>query len=187
MVIIEHCADLFDKEGYHRTTMQMLAESVGIGKPTLYHYFRSKSEILYAIHEIHLDVLLTSLEQLSRTDLPPSELLRRACTDILLEIANHPGYVRAFMDHYSELDGAMRKNIRVRRNQYRERISQVIQRGVDEGSFRRCDVELTALGFLGMCNWAYKWYPPIHQKRSPESVSHALCDVFLKGLEASEG
>jgi len=183
--IIQHCANLFDKEGYHRTTMQMLADEVGLGKPTLYHYFRSKAEILYAIHEIHIDALLASLDQLSRKDLEPSQLLRNACTDILQQIADHPGYVRAFMDHYADLEGEMRKNIRDRRNQYFDGICNVIQRGIDEGRFKRCDVELTAYGFLGMGNWAYKWYPAMHKMRSRESVSKALCDVFMKGLETS--
>ncbi|HTH28954.1 MAG TPA: TetR/AcrR family transcriptional regulator [Sphingobium sp.] len=183
--IIQHCANLFDKVGYHGTTMQMLADEVGLGKPTLYHYFRSKAEILYAIHELHIDALLAGLEEFGRKDLHPSELLRNACTDILRQIAQHPGYVRAFMDHYSELEGDMRKNIRMRRNQYLAGISSVLERGVAEGSFEPCDIELTAFGFLGMCNWAYKWYPAMHKKRSPESVSKSLCDVFLKGLERS--
>ncbi len=182
--IIQHCANLFDKVGYHRMTMQMLADEVGLGKPTLYHYFRSKTEILYAIHELHIDALLAGIDELERKDLEPGQLLRNACTDILKQIAEHPGYVRAFMDHYADLEEDMRKNIRLRRNQYFANISQVIQRGIDDGSFSPCDVELTAYGFLGLCNWAYKWYPAMHKKRTPESVSKALCDVFLKGLEA---
>ena len=46
-------------------------------------------------------------------------------------------------------------------------------------------MELTAYGFLGMGR-AYKWYPAMHKKRSPESVSKSLCDVFLEGLETSD-
>jgi hypothetical protein len=91
------------------------------------------------------------------------------------------------MDHYADLEEDMRKNIRLRRNQYFDSICHVIQRGIDEGSFGPCDVELTAYGFLGLCNWAYKWYPPMHKKRSPESVSKSLCDVFLMGLETEAG
>jgi len=183
--IIQHCANLFDKVGYHGTSMQMLADEVGLGKPTLYHYFRSKAEILYAIHEIHINALLAGVENLERKDLHPGQLLRNACTDMLNQIADHPGYVRAFMDHYSELEGDMRKNIRQRRNQYFASICAVIERGINEGCFVPCDVELTAYGFLGMCQWAYKWYPAMHKKRSPESVANSLCDVFLKGLEIS--
>jgi hypothetical protein len=34
-----------------------------------------------------------------------------------------------------------------------------------------------------MCNWAYKWYPSMPNRRPPEEVAKALCDVFLQGLE----
>ena len=89
------------------------------------------------------------------------------------------------MDHYADLEGEVRKKIRERRNRYFGTICEVIQRGIDEGHFRPCDVELTAYGFLGMGR-AYKWYPAMHKKRSPESVSKSLCDVFLEGLETSD-
>lgn len=49
--IATRAAALFDGQGYHATTMEDIAAAVGIAKPTLYHYYRPKAEILYAIHE----------------------------------------------------------------------------------------------------------------------------------------
>lgn len=91
--IVQHCAALFDKVGFHNTSMQMLADEVGLGKPTLYHYFPSKLSILYAIHDSHIGVLLDGLRHEPETD--PIVSLRDACVGILSQIATHPGYVRA--------------------------------------------------------------------------------------------
>ncbi len=66
--IIQHCATLFDKVGFHNTSMQMLADEVGLGKPTLYHYFPSKLSILYAIHDAHIGVLLDGLQHEAGAD-----------------------------------------------------------------------------------------------------------------------
>ena len=66
--IIQHCAALFDKVGFHNTSMQMLADEVGLGKPTLYHYFPSKLSILYAIHDTHISALLDGLKHEAGTD-----------------------------------------------------------------------------------------------------------------------
>jgi len=33
-----------------------------------------------------------------------------------------------------------------------------------------------------MCNWAYKWYPPLAKRRSPEDVADAICQPFFEGL-----
>jgi TetR/AcrR family transcriptional regulator, cholesterol catabolism regulator len=181
-LIIEGCATLFDKVGYHNTSMQMLADEVGLSKPTLYHYFPSKISILYAIHDAHINVLLNGLEGRDGED--PAAVLRTACVAILYEIATHPGYVRAFMDNYQDLEGVMKDNIRAARRSYFERIKSLIVEGIESGQFRKSDPILTTYAFVGMCNWAYKWYPAMAAKRSPEDVATALCDPLLNGLRA---
>lgn len=179
--IMKRCATLFDKVGYHKASMQMLADEVGLGKPTLYHYFPSKHAILYAIHDAHMNALLAGLES-SDQKANPAHLLRSACIDILCQIAEHPGYVRAFMDHYGDLEGKMRTQIRARRKEYFDRLQAIIVQGIDSGEFRRCDATLATYAFLGMCNWAYKWYPPMAKTRSPEDVADSLCSPFFDGL-----
>jgi AcrR family transcriptional regulator len=180
--IIERCADLFDTGGYHRATMQMLADEVGLGKPTLYHYFRSKTDILYAIHQQHIAALIDGLDSEQRRGASHDQLLVHACRDILDEIAQHPGYVRAFFEHYGELDEPKRTEIRKRRLEYFNKICGIIKSGVAAGAFRKCDVEITAYGFLGMCSWAYQWYPSMTEKVSTQKLAETLCETFLQGL-----
>ena len=182
--IMEHCAALFDKVGYHKASMQMLADEVGLGKPTLYHYFPSKTAILYAIHDTHMRALLDGLQLSDGETRDPVALLRSACIHILRQIANHPGYVRAFMDHYGELEGGMRAEIRAHRNDYFNRVVAIIEDGINSGRLKSCDPTITAYGFLGMCNWAYKWYPPLATEREPEEMADALCRPFFDGLKA---
>ena len=180
--IIERCAELFDAGGYHRATMQMLADEVGLGKPTLYHYFRSKTEILYAIHQQHIAALIDGLDSEQRRGASQEELLVHACRDIIEEIAEHPGYVRAFFEHRGELDEPKRTDIRKRRQEYFAKICGIIKSGIADGVFRKCDIEITAYGFLGMCSWAYQWYPTMTEKVVPQKLAEMLCDTFLKGL-----
>lgn len=180
--IISACADLFDKVGYHGMSMQMLANEVGLGKPTLYHYFVSKADILFEMHQMHIDALIDSLQAEAAKSTDPGVLLTQACADTLREIAQHPGYVRAFMDHYGDLEGEHRIQIRNRRREYFSGILSIITDGMASGKFRKCDAEVSALAFLGMCNWAYKWYPPMADKTPPEKMAKQLCQVFLEGL-----
>jgi AcrR family transcriptional regulator len=184
--IIARCADLFDSGGYHRATMQMLADEVGLGKPTLYHYFTSKTEILYAIHQMHIAALIEGLDSEQRRGSTPEELLVHAARDILEEIAKHPGYVRAFFEHYVELEGAKRAEIRARRAEYFEKICGILHAGIAAGAFRKCDVEITAYGFLGMCSWAYQWYPSIAERIPPKKLAETLCATFLQGLRKAD-
>lgn len=181
--IIEHCAHLFDKVGYHRASMQMLADEVGLGKPTLYHYFASKTDLLFEMHQLHIDALIKGLNGETEASGDPEELLVRACAQTLKEIAEHPGYVRAFMDHYAELEGPQRTEIRNRRQAYFDRITKIITDGIAVGKFSDCDPELATLAFLGMCNWAYKWYPRRASQTPPEEMAKSLCKFLIDGLK----
>ena len=181
--IIERCAALFDRVGYHGATMQMLADEMGLGKPTLYHYFPSKTSILYEMHQLHIVSMIHGLEaDPEAKDIDAASLLEEACASSLRQIAEHPGYVRAFMDHYTELEGKQRTEIRKRREEYLARINKIISAGIAKGQFRKVDSELATLAFLGMTNWAYKWYPRIADDHPPEKMAQMLCQIFLSGL-----
>jgi AcrR family transcriptional regulator len=180
--IIEHCAGLFDKVGYHGTSMQMLADDVGLGKPSLYHYFRSKTDILYEMHQMHIDVLIQGLAADDEVRQDPAQALEKAAVLTLRQIAEHPGYVRAFMDHYRELEGKQRAEMRKRRREYLARITNIVTSGIEAGKFRKVDPDLATLAFLGMCTWAYQWYPRMAAENPPEKMAKSLCEIFLGGL-----
>ena len=86
------------------------------------------------------------------------------------------------MDHYADLEGKKRTEMRKRRLRYFEMIIDIIKKGMASKEFRAYDPEDTALAFLGMCNWAYKWYPAMAARRPPEQVAQSLCGLFLDGL-----
>ena len=179
--IVQASAVLFEKVGYHGASMQMVAAAVGLGKPTLYHYFASKAAILYAIHEQLISELHSRHIARVERGVPPEAQLLGIHADILGQIAKHPGYVRAFFEHHDELDEVHKKELRRQRREYLEMVRDVIATGTKQGAFVKCDPRLTALGFLGMCNWAYKWFP-YERNRSVEKTAESLCKVFLDGL-----
>jgi AcrR family transcriptional regulator len=180
--IIRTSALLFEKVGYHGASMQVVAAAVKLSKPTLYHYFRSKNEILYAIHEDLIASVFASHAARAARRLPLDALLVGICTDILAVITEHPGYTRAFFEHHDELDDDQRKTMRLQRRKYLKLVRDLIGRGVEAGTFAPCDTRLAALGFLGMCNWAYKWAPG-EKNFNVEKTARMLCAIFLSGLK----
>jgi AcrR family transcriptional regulator len=179
--IIQASAELFEKVGYHGASMQMVADAVKLGKPTLYYYFKSKTDILYAIHEsLIVDLRHRHDARVAQKQSLDAQLLG-ICTDIFRQIDEHPGYTRAFFEHHDELNDSQKREMRSQRREYLELVSGIIAAGVKSGRFAQCEPRLTALGFLGMCNFAYKWYPRERQ-RTVDATAEALCKVFLQGL-----
>lgn len=55
--IIEAMYHLIAEYGYDKASMSKLCEAVGITKPSIYYYFQSKEDILFAVHdEIHIAI-----------------------------------------------------------------------------------------------------------------------------------
>lgn len=179
--IIRASAVLFEQVGYHGASMQMVADAVNLGKPTLYHYFRSKTDILFAIHETLIHDLFERHRARVAAEAPHDVLLVGICTDILRQIDEHPGYVRAFFEHHDELGAEQQKEMRKQRQNYFDIVCEVLNAGTRAGMFVRSDPRLTALTFLGMCNYAYKWFPQ-EKERDIDKTARAMCKLFLDGL-----
>src|SRR5210317_2206 len=61
--IIAAARELFDTQGYDETTMRHVMEKLGIAKGTIYHYFRSKEELLEVVVNETVDQIVAMLEQ----------------------------------------------------------------------------------------------------------------------------
>lgn len=179
--IVDAAAHLFDSGGYFTASMGDIAAAVGIAKPTLYHYFRGKDEILLHIHHEFIDLLLSRHEsRVSSASSAVSELLD-LMTDMLDLMQTHPGHVRAFFEHHRELPPERRDEMRAKRDAYMQVVESTIRRGIEQGDVRQVNVSMTALAVFGICNWAYQWYQPAGAL-STRAIAEMFWDLVISGL-----
>lgn len=179
--IIALAAKLFDEHGYANVSMEQIALAAGLAKPSLYHYFRGKDEILRGIHETFIDILLERHEQRKQLDLSPALLVLGAMTDIYGLMETHRGHVRVFFEHHRELPDSVREEIRVKRDRYQQQIRESIERGIEDGQFREVDPEAATLAVFGICNWAYQWWRP-GSGADPALTAQKMWDLVMRGL-----
>lgn len=179
--IVATSAALFERHGYHLTSMTNIAEAVGIRKPTLYHYFSTKAEILYWIHEEFIGPLIERQEKRAAENLPAETMIRESILDILNVMKTHWGYVRTFFEHHRELPEPWRGEIEAKRERYRQLLETSIRNAVKEGRIRDLDPVITTLAIFGMTNWSYQWYRA-DGPLSPEEVADAFSDLVLNGM-----
>jgi len=183
--IISAAAELFGKVGYHQTSMEDIADAVGISKPTLYHYTKSKSEIVFWIHDKIADRMVSSLEASIESGLPPHERLWHVIHETLLVMESEPGHLAVFFEHYRDLAPTEQAVAKKKRDHYYDLVVQSIRDGVDDGSLVSDDPVLTAFGLFGMTNWAYQWFRPGAGRTSAEVAEH-LWGLLMRGL-ATDG
>lgn len=179
--IVDSAARIFDTEGYHATTVDSLARAVGLQKPSIYHYFSGKDEILYWIHEEFIDLLITKQLAREAQDLPAPLALRGVIGDVLGLMDTHRGHVRVFFEHHRELSSERRETISAKRDRYATLVEAEIIRAIQAGDLREVDPRLTTLAMFGMCNWAYQWYRSDGSRTSTE-IADCFWDLLFEGL-----
>lgn len=179
--IVRAAALLFEEKGYHATSVTDIAEAVGLSKPTLYHYVKSKGEIVSWIHDEIIDLLLARLEERVAEGMAPDEIIRLNIVDIIEAMDTRPGHLKVYFEHHKELPEALRREAKVKRDRFQALIEETIARGVRTGLFREVDIRMTTLALFGITNWSYQWYRPEGAKRSNEVAQH-LFGVFINGV-----
>jgi AcrR family transcriptional regulator len=61
--VVDAALDLFAEHGVSGTSLQMIADSIGITKAAVYHQFRTKDDIVIAVTERELGRLVPELEK----------------------------------------------------------------------------------------------------------------------------
>ena len=80
--ILSRAATLFSERGYHAVGIRDLAEAVGLSTSTLYHYYATKQDILFAIISRFLKEFTARLVAgLRDASVPPRQRLEQAVTE----------------------------------------------------------------------------------------------------------
>jgi len=67
---------VFARRGFEATSMREVAEKAGVGKGTIYEYFRSKEELIATSIQVWMEQIVTRIEALVRPIEDPEEKLR---------------------------------------------------------------------------------------------------------------
>jgi TetR/AcrR family transcriptional regulator, cholesterol catabolism regulator len=174
--------ELFDRFGYRETSMDKIAEEVGIKKASVYYYFPSKDRLLIEMHDEMIELIIASHEaRMEPGTASASELILGMMTDIVSLQETHPGSLRVFFEHYRELPEPERTRILERRAVYERYLRDQLQRGVDDGEFRPLDVRLAAFAIFGIANWTYQWFSP-SGPATAEQVAREFWRMLRHGL-----
>lgn len=180
--ILDHAAELFDSVGYDNTSVDDIALASGIGKSTLYHYFKGREEILFEMHEVLGNELISHAIEAERSGVGPRAELVGLMLQIIKLNDALPGYVRVFFEDHRELTGTMRRTATNKRTRYRKIVEGIFSRGAEAGEFRDVDPSLAAYGVLGMCNWTFTWFRRGGRLDNDE-LAAMMADLVLRGLD----
>jgi len=182
--LIDIAAELFDSKGYVQTSINDIAQALGLGRSAVYHYFRNKEEMLAALVESEALTPSHRLQELmAEPSLSPTERLRRAVVDgIVRRLSSGARFILL-----SRLETQIPEALGPLYNQGRRHIYdfyvRCISDGMASGEFRTVDPKVTAFAVIGMANWTSRWYSP-SGSRTPTEIGEIIADMALAGLRA---
>ncbi len=172
---------LFRQRGYHATSMQDLAEALGMNRGSLYHYIDSKDDLLWSILNRTFDLLEERVVRLLQGDAPPLGRLTDAIHAHLRVAADHADEMSLIQIELRSLNPERRTQLIERRDAYEAAWRGAIAAGVASGAIREVDVRLAGIGILSVCNWFTQWYRP-GGELGVDEIADAFVALFLDGL-----
>jgi len=178
--ISEIAAELISTEGYKGTSLQKIADKVGVHKSTLFHYIKSKKDLLVYILEQSGDTLAANLERLSSLEhLGPEEKLRVAFEYHLSSVIEDIGGLNIYLNEMKMLPPKYRKIYTQKRQNYEKYFETIVAEMKERGYFEGLDAKIVTFGILGMLNSIPRWYRP-EGRLTIKEVSGILFKIIVK-------
>ena len=179
--ILAAASRIFREKGYHATSVRDIAESVGLLKGSLYHYIRSKEDLLARLFEGALEQTIAELETIAARRDPAPARLRDMVRAYVDSVTANLDAVSLYLREWRALPAPQLARVRSRRRAMRSLFEDVINDGVRTREFAVGDAKVAALAILGMCNWLYEWYRPRGRLGADELASE-LAERALRSV-----
>ena len=182
--IIDAAAEIFHRKGYSETSVQDVADAVGILKGSLYYYIDSKEDLLFQmLLEVHEDAKSVVTET-AALEVPPLDRLRVYVQRHVEYNAQQPGQDRRLLPRLRACSRrSARRRSSVSATIYEDFVKGLIEEAQAERrrSTARSTPSLISNAIFGIANWLYTWYKPAGSA-SPEYLGKLYAEVIVEGV-----
>jgi AcrR family transcriptional regulator len=185
--ILDTAAEIFAEVGYHKASIGEITIACGISKSLIYHYYKSKQDILFQCMEDHVVSLRDESLKCEASDLEPNEKLKTLLRTFMTFYENAGPRHRILVQDLHHLNDDQRAHIVKIEDEIVQSIKRIIAEatnansGTDDLKSGEKNGTVLSLILLSMINWTYTWYDP-KGPISPEDFGDLVGDIFLNGV-----
>lgn len=181
--ILQAAAQIFRQKGYDAASMQDIADAVGLQKASLYHHVDSKQDILLALLDHALDLLIADMQAVLASDLPADEKLLAAMRAYVDRLTSEADLAAVLLLEYRSLEPRLRAKHIQRRDKVEAAWREIIIQGTRAGLFRQVDSAVAGFALLGVQNWMITWYNASGRLKA-DDLADDFYDLFVRGLRS---
>ena len=180
--ILRSARDTFASKGFDGASIRDIAQTAGLSLSALYYYFPSKQEALYElIHTAYTWYIEHSRAVITEVGDDPTEQLAVTVRYLArYRIANVSVSTVVLRDS-GRLDGENAAKVKAVQREAREVLSDIIDSGVEAGTFRIGESQLATRAILSICNSLSIWYRPTGEL-TPDTIERDFTQYSLRIL-----
>ena len=185
--ILRTSARIFAEKSYHSTSMRDISRATGVSLAGLYHYCKSKEELLFLIQDHCFGRVLSRFEQRIKGIDDPFEKLRIFIDNHLSFFAANMAEMKVLSHEAESLAGDMHKHVSGKKEKYARQARKIL-RDIQEqspNSPARIDLTVATYSLFGMMNWIYNWYDS-SGKLSVNQLVDNMTRLFVNGFLSTE-
>ena len=185
--ILDAAIRVFARQGFHSTRVSDIADEAGVAYGLVYHYFRSKDEVLNELFSERWSLLLAAIEETDRSGDTPRAKLGAVAAFIVDSYRHDPELMKVIIVEVTRAANSFgRTHLAEIRRAY-ESIAKIVAEGQEAGAFRRdIDPIFASMSFYGaieqlLSGWIFEVIPAADTDfdQAKELVVATICD----GLE----
>ena len=178
--VLRESGRLFNQRGFHNTSLSDVARHLDVSKGTLYNYVTDKQEILFEFHKMALDIGDRAMNAADAVDGPAASQLRIAIREYIASVNETLGGYGVIAE-VGALRPDDRQEVIRRRDSFDKRFTDLVERGISDGSLRPVDPKMAVFTFMGALQTIPNWFSP-EGRLSGEQVADQVTDLLMHGI-----
>ena len=174
-------AEVMCQKGYEGTSMNDIADAVGLTKAGLYHYIRGKEDLLFQIMSYGMDMIDQDAIAPAKPVQDAQERLRIIVSRHAKRVLDVGGAVSILLDEMYALTPAHRRAIKARKRVYFDLVRETLEQLSAEGKLRDVSPTVATFSLFGMVNWVSRWYRR-DGKLSSEQILTDFVEIALNSV-----
>jgi TetR/AcrR family transcriptional regulator, fatty acid metabolism regulator protein len=182
-VILDAAIRVFAREGFHSCRVSDIANEAGVAYGLVYHYFRSKDEVLDTLFTERWTLLLEAIADVDARDLPIREKLHAIASFIVGSYQNDPDLMKVIIVEVTRAANTFGRAHLAEISQAYDGISAIFRKAQEEGAFRTdISPEFATLCFYGaieqlLTAWIFEAIPatPDDFEQAKQMVVETVC------------
>jgi TetR/AcrR family transcriptional regulator, fatty acid metabolism regulator protein len=191
-LILDAAVRVFARRGFHHCRVSDVADEAGVAYGLVYHYFRSKDEILNTLFLERWQVMLDAIAEIDSRDLPAREKLYAVASFIIDSYRHDPDLMKVIIVEVTRAANSFGAVHLEKIREAYEAIAGIVERAREEGSFKTgIPSEFAAMCFYGaieqlLTGWIFEVLPKTDEdyEGAKELVVEAICGGLENGQPA---